>query len=188
VTAERRAMRMTEDTDLHLRLLVEDLFGHASFREGQLPSLRQALRGGDSVVLLPTGTGKSLIYQLAGLLMPGTTLVVDPLVSLIDDQEGRLLSDGIDRVMRAALADGATGVVWVTLREKTQYGGIYRSTNRGIRNAAKRWPQLVVADWNAYSAGKPWFRSDGLHLTALGAVELAKFLRPYVFRAAALHS
>lgn len=95
---------------------------------------------------------------------------------------------GIDRVMRAALADGATGVVWVTLREKTQYGGIYRSTNRGIRNAAKRWPQLVVADWNAYSAGKPWFRSDGLHLTALGAVELAKFLRPYVFRAAALHS
>jgi len=98
-TVERRAMRMTEDTDLHLRLLVEDLFGHASFREGQLPSLRQALRGGDSVVLLPTGTGKSLIYQLAGLLMPGTTIVVDPLVSLIDDQKGRLLSDGIDRVV-----------------------------------------------------------------------------------------
>jgi hypothetical protein len=61
-TAERRAMRMTEDTDLHLRLLVEDIFGHTSFRDGQLPSIRQALRGGDSVVLLPTGTGKSLIY------------------------------------------------------------------------------------------------------------------------------
>jgi hypothetical protein len=95
---------------------------------------------------------------------------------------------GIDRVMRAALADGATGVVWVTLREKTQYSRIYHSTNVEIRKAAKRWPQLVVADWNAFSAGRPWFRSDGLHLTSAGAVELAKFLRPYVFRAAALRS
>jgi ATP-dependent DNA helicase RecQ len=51
------------------------------------------------VVLLPTGSGKSLIYQLAGLLTPGTTLVVDPLVSLIDDQEERLVTDGIDRVV-----------------------------------------------------------------------------------------
>jgi hypothetical protein len=93
---------------------------------------------------------------------------------------------GIDKVMRAALADGATGVVWVTLREKTRYSGIYRATNVEIKRAARRWPQLVVADWNAYSAGKPWFGSDGLHLTAVGAEELAAFLRPYVFRAAAL--
>ena len=93
---------------------------------------------------------------------------------------------GIDRVMRAALADGATGVVWVTLREQSQYSGIYRTTNLEIKRAARSWPQLVVADWNAYSAGKPWFRSDGLHLTAVGAEELAAFLRPYVFRAAAL--
>jgi len=92
---------------------------------------------------------------------------------------------GIDRVMRAALADGAAGVVWVTLREKTRYSGIYHATNLEIKNAAKRWPQLLVADWNAYSAGKPWFRSDGLHLSARGATQLVTFLRPYVFRAAA---
>lgn len=97
-TSARRSMRATEDSRLHLTLLMQDLFGHEDFREGQLPSLEQALRGGDSVVLLPTGTGKSLIYQLAGLLMPGTTVVIDPLVSLIDDQEGRLVRDGIDRV------------------------------------------------------------------------------------------
>jgi hypothetical protein len=90
---------------------------------------------------------------------------------------------GIDQVMRAALADGAHGVVWVTLRESRD---IYRSTNVAIRQAAKRWPQLVVADWNAYSAGKPWFGSDGLHLTAAGADGLATFLRQYVIRAAAL--
>ena len=88
---------------------------------------------------------------------------------------------GIDRIMRAALAEGATGVVWVTLREKVD---IYHWTNIVIRNAAKRWPQIVVADWNAYSAGKPWFGPDGLHLTITGATALATFLRPYVFRAA----
>jgi hypothetical protein len=90
-------------------------------------------------------------------------------------------SKGIDRVMRAAAADGAAGVVWVTLREERSG---YRRINVAIRQAAKRWPQLLVADWNAYSAGKPWFGSDGLHLTASGASALAGFLRPYVIRAA----
>lgn len=89
---------------------------------------------------------------------------------------------GIDRVMRAALAQGASGVVWVTLKETSD---TYHWTNVAIKTAAKRWPQLVVADWNAYSAGKPWFGSDGLHMSATGATELARFLRPYVFRAAA---
>jgi hypothetical protein len=89
---------------------------------------------------------------------------------------------GIDRIMRAALAEGATGVVWVTLRETSE---IYHWTNVAIRTAAKRWPQLVVADWNAYSRGKPWFGSDGLHMSATGATALASFLRPYVFKAAA---
>ncbi len=95
---------------------------------------------------------------------------------------------GIDRIMRSALAEGATGVVWVTLRESGSYRSLYRETNLAIRRAAKRWPELVVADWNAYSAGKPWFGSDGLHLNAEGATALAGFLRPYVFRAAALRA
>lgn len=89
-----------EDRPVHepLHLLVADLFGHPGFREGQLPAIRQVLSGRDSVVLLPTGSGKSLIYQLAGLVTPGVTIVVDPLVSLIDDQAERLERDGIDRV------------------------------------------------------------------------------------------
>jgi hypothetical protein len=88
---------------------------------------------------------------------------------------------GIDRIMRAAVAQGAAGVVWVTLRETRD---IYRQTNAAIRAAQKRWPQLRVADWNAYSRGKPWFSSDGLHMGAAGAEALARFLRPFVFRAA----
>ncbi len=90
--------------------------------------------------------------------------------------------EGIDRVMRAARAQGASGVVWVLLRETRD---IYRQTNTVIRAAQQRWPQLLVADWNAYSRGKPWFSSDGLHMSTTGADALAAFLRPYALRAAA---
>ena len=87
---------------------------------------------------------------------------------------------GIDRVMRAARAQGAVGVVWVTLRETRD---LYRATNAVIRRAAKRWPQLRVADWNAFSSGRSWFAGDGLHLTPTGATALAGFLRPYILSA-----
>ena len=91
-------------------------------------------------------------------------------------------SAGIDRVMRAALAQGAKGVVWVTLREQID---IYRGTNVVIRKAAKRWPQMQVADWQDYSAGKPWFRGDGLHMKPAGANAFAAFVRSHILRAAA---
>jgi len=91
-------------------------------------------------------------------------------------------AEGIDRVMRAARAQGAKAVVWSTLRETSS---IYVETNRVIKRAAKRWPQLRIADWNAYSRGKPWFGPDGLHLTATGANALATLLRQNVARALA---
>ncbi len=95
---ERTSIPIDRPVDEALHLLVADVFGHEGFRDRQLPAIRQVLSGADSVVLLPTGSGKSLIYQLAGLVTPGVTIVVDPLVSLIDDQAERLKRDGIDRV------------------------------------------------------------------------------------------
>lgn len=111
----------------------------------------------------------------------GAVLVVA--VGYNESTEG--YGDGVDRVMRAALAQGANGVVWVTLRETND---TYRGTNAEIRAAAERWPELVVADWDAYSSGKPWFREVGPHLTTQGATALAAFLRPYVLRAATTHA
>ena len=81
-----------------LKLFVRDVFGHPGFRQGQKAAITRTLTGGDSCVLLPTGGGKTLIYQAAGLLLPGTTIVVAPLKALIDDQERRLREEGIDRV------------------------------------------------------------------------------------------
>jgi hypothetical protein len=111
----------------------------------------------------------------------GTVLVVN----VGYNEDGRGYGSGIDKVMRAALAQGVRGVVWVTLREQGPYARLYAGTNRAIRKAAGRWPELRVAHWNSYSAGKPWFAGDGLHLTPAGAVELSAFLRPVVLRAAA---
>lgn len=75
------------------------VFGLPNFRDGQARATIRVLTGNDSLVLLPTGSGKSLVYQLAALLRPGTTLVVDPIRALMDDQERRLLELGIDRVL-----------------------------------------------------------------------------------------
>jgi hypothetical protein len=108
----------------------------------------------------------------------GQVLVVD--VGYNDDPA--LYRKGMDDLVQTAGALGVKRIVWVTLRE-TQ--SIFRQTNAVIRSEAKRYPQVEVADWNACSAGKPWFRSDGLHLTPAGATALAAWLRPYVVRAAA---
>ena len=97
-SVERRNSAAGTRSGAALERLVEDLFGYDTFREGQREAVSRILSGGDCCVLLPTGGGKSLIYQLAGLLRPGVCLVVAPLQSLIDDQERRFIDAGIDRV------------------------------------------------------------------------------------------
>lgn len=79
-----------------IRYFLRLLFRKDDFRPGQLPILSQALQLQSVIGLLPTGGGKSLTYQLAALLEPGVTIVVDPLRSLMADQYEGLLKSGID--------------------------------------------------------------------------------------------
>ncbi len=80
----------------HLQYFVQLLFRKEDFREGQLPILNRALQNKSVIGLLPTGGGKSLTYQLATMLQPGVTLVIDPLRSLMKDQYDGLINIGID--------------------------------------------------------------------------------------------
>lgn len=89
----------------------------------------------------------------------------------------------VDRVLRALAAVGVESVIWVTLREAGANAKLYAQSNARIRAAEHKWRSLVVADWNAYSRGRPWFRGDGLHLTSAGAMGLARLLRPLVLGA-----
>ena len=91
------ALSSYEEARNPLTTFLRFLFRKRAFRPHQGEAVFNALRHNDCITLLPTGAGKSIIYQLAGLLMPGVTLVVDPIVALIEDQAEGLRRYGIDR-------------------------------------------------------------------------------------------
>ena len=80
-----------------LEYFLQYLFRFPSFRERQYEGIVRALQGEDTLLLLPTGAGKSLVYQLTSLLLPGRTVVIGPLISLMEDQIDNLAMLGIDR-------------------------------------------------------------------------------------------
>ena len=85
-----------EDNCSRLKYFLNLIFRKEDFRPGQLPILNRALQLKSVIGLLPTGGGKSLTYQLAAMLQPSVTLVVDPLKGLMKDQYDGLLNIGID--------------------------------------------------------------------------------------------
>src|SRR5467141_4957235 len=99
------------------RALLAERFGHAAFRVHQLRVLGPLLAGRNVLAVLPTGAGKSLCYQVPALLGDGLTLVVSPLISLMQDQVGALRRRGIaaayvnsqlDAKQRRVVLDAAT--------------------------------------------------------------------------------
>lgn len=77
------------------RDLLKSAFGYEEFRPGQEAAVSAILSGRDTVVVLPTGGGKSLCFQVPALLMPGLTVVVSPLISLMKDQVDALVAKGL---------------------------------------------------------------------------------------------
>ena len=123
------------------------------------------------------GTTPSTVLQVVGA--QGRTL--GPVVVVNVGYNDWAAVYDVDRVVKALRAAGVKHVIWVTLRQAGSNASIYAGSNARIRSAGKRWRStFVVADWNAYSSGKPWFREDGLHLTTSGALGLARLLRPLV--------
>jgi len=75
--------------------ILNSVFGYKQFRAGQEQVIDAVLAGQDCLVLMPTGGGKSLCYQVPALLLPGITIVVSPLISLMQDQVAQLKAQGV---------------------------------------------------------------------------------------------
>jgi ATP-dependent DNA helicase RecQ len=98
--------------------VLHDVFGFDSFRGQQLAIIEQVIAGGDAVVLMPTGGGKSLCYQVPALLRPGLGVVVSPLIALMKDQVDALRQVGVRAAaLNSRLSPGEAGEVERQVRD-----------------------------------------------------------------------
>ena len=104
------------------RQALSDVFGYDAFRPGQESVIAAILSGRDVLAVMPTGAGKSLCYQIPALVLPGITLVVSPLISLMQDQVGALLQNGV----RAAYINSSLTERQISLALYNASRGVYR--------------------------------------------------------------
>ena len=85
-----------ELTRARARKILAERFGFDDFQYRQFEPIQAVLRGRDTLVVMPTGSGKSLVYQFPALVLPGLTVVVSPLIALMKDQQDKLMAQGVD--------------------------------------------------------------------------------------------
>ena len=140
---------MTRPTFDQAEAALRHHWGYPAFRGGQESAIRSILEGRDTVIVMPTGGGKSICYQVPSLLLDGITIVVSPLISLMKDQVDRLQQLGIP----ALLVNSTLGAAELheSLRAvdsgeiKLVYVAPERFDNAGFLERARRWKIALLA-------------------------------------------
>src|SRR6185312_15025929 len=133
------------------RRLLRHHFGHAEFRPAQVPIIQSVLAGRDTLAVLPTGGGKSVCFQIPALLSGGLTLVVSPLIALMQDQVTAAVARGIPAAaLHSSLDDAERERIWISLDNRS-LRLLYVSPERLTRLAPelrdrKQLPGLLAVD------------------------------------------
>ena len=126
------------------KALLYEHFGYSSFRGAQETLITAILSGRDALGIMPTGAGKSICYQIPGLILPGITLVVSPLISLMQDQ------------VRALKAAGIAGAYLNSSLSYRQYLKALDNARRGMYRIIYVAPErLVTEEFQRFAASVP---------------------------------
>jgi len=156
--------------------ILRDTFGYSEFRGDQRAVIDSALAGRDSLVLMPTGGGKSLCFQLPALLRDGTGLVVSPLIALMEDQVGALRELGLDAAFLNSTLSGAEQYQVIARLESGELDLLYVAPERLMQpqtlEILRRAQLSLIAIDEAHCVSQ-WghdFRPEYLQLSALADV------------------
>jgi ATP-dependent DNA helicase RecQ len=113
-------MTKKQKKDSPIRQVAQEVFGYEKLRPGQREAVEALLAGHDTLAVMPTGLGKSAIYQIAGLIRPGSTIVISPLIALQRDQVGAIEEQetGGAAVLNSTLRAGERREVFEDLKKK----------------------------------------------------------------------
>jgi ATP-dependent DNA helicase RecQ len=133
---------MTPNSMFPAQQILRDIFGYAAFRGAQQAIVEHVAAGGDALVLMPTGGGKSLCYQIPALLRPGVGIIISPLIALMQDQVDALKQLGVQAAfLNSSLDADAAREVWGSLLRgelKLLYVAPERLMTEGFLNLLER--------------------------------------------------
>src|SRR5689334_6921427 len=137
---------MVTPTIKDARRVLKSAFGYDAFRPGQEAAVSAVLEGRDTVVVLPTGGGKSLCFQVPALLLPGLTVVVSPLISLMKDQVDALTARGLPAAFINSTLTTAQAQERFTRAARGELKLLYVAPERfDFGNTAERLREMGVA-------------------------------------------
>lgn len=152
------------------RQILKAVFGYDEFRRDQEPIIQEVLNGNDAVVLMPTGGGKSLCYQIPSLIRPGVGIIVSPLIALMQDQVNTLRQMGVKAAYHNSTLDASErrkveeGMKWGEL--DLVYVAPERLTTPDFLDLLRQTPLALIAIDEAHCVSQ-WghdFRPEYLQL------------------------